>query len=66
MGKLKRILDKMIELEQVAFPKLLLSRIGLKAGISVNTITENSPDNPELEKKLLKAIKEVTGKEIVL
>ncbi|RME91776.1 MAG: hypothetical protein D6767_04510 [Candidatus Hydrogenedentota bacterium] len=64
MGRLKKIV-KAIESESSGVQgRLLLARVGLKAGVNLSKITENTPDNPEIEKRILAAARVVLRKEI--
>ncbi|RME77871.1 MAG: hypothetical protein D6785_12345 [Planctomycetota bacterium] len=56
-GRLKKLVD--FVKANSTFTNLTLARISLKVGMDINEITASTPDDPELEKKLIQAIKEV-------
>ena len=64
MGRLKMLVDAVSEESGGVQGRLLVARIGLKAGVNLTKITAKTPDNPTLEAKLHKAIKQILGKEI--
>jgi hypothetical protein len=66
MENLKRIIE-VIEAESSGVQaKLLVARVGLKIGVSLARINENTPDNPDLENRILKAAREILHKDISL
>ncbi|MEM7183641.1 MAG: hypothetical protein AAF518_22225 [Spirochaetota bacterium] len=66
MGRLKKLVDAISEESGGVQGRLLIARIGLRAGVNLAKITENTPDNPTLETKLHKAIKQILGKDITI
>jgi hypothetical protein len=66
MGRLKKIVDYIQSSSSGAQAKLQIARVGLRSGMNLSLISENTPDNPEVEKKLLRSTKEVLGIDIAL
>jgi hypothetical protein len=66
MSRLKKIVDYIQCSSSGAQAKLQIARVGLKSGMNLSLINENTPDNPEVEKKLLRSAKEVLGIDIGL
>ena len=56
-GRLKKIVD--FVREHSLFPGLTLARLSLAVGRNVEEIDEDTPDDPELEKKMVEAVKEI-------
>lgn len=66
MGRLKKIVDAIQNSSSGVQGKLQLARVGLKTGMNLSLVNDNTPDNIELEKKLIKAAREVLGIDISL
>ena len=64
MGNLNRIIAAIKAESSGVQAKLLVARIGLKTGVSLVGINESTPNNPELETRLLEAAHEILHKEI--
>ncbi len=64
MGNLKRILEAIKAESSGVQAKLLVARVGLKVGVSLARVDENTPDNPVLGARLLKAAQEILHREI--
>ncbi len=64
MGRLKRIIDAIRAESGGVQAKLLVARVGLKAGINISEINESTPDDREIEAKLLEAARNILGKDI--
>jgi len=64
MGNLKRILDAIKAESSGVQAKLLVARVGLKVGVSLARVDENTPDNPELGTRLLKAAQEILHRDV--
>ncbi|RMH70100.1 MAG: hypothetical protein D6675_10440 [Gemmatimonadetes bacterium] len=66
MGRLKKIIDAIAAESKGAQAKLIVARVGLKAGVNLSKIDESTPDDPVLEEKLLKAAHAILGKPITI
>ncbi|MEQ8353135.1 MAG: hypothetical protein RH862_16780 [Leptospiraceae bacterium] len=64
MSRLKNIVDAIVAESSGVQARLLVARIGLKAGVNLSRITPNTPENPELEKRILQAAHQVLGREL--
>ena len=64
MGNLKRIVDSIKAESSGVQANLLVARVGLKIGVSLKNIDENTPDNPELETRILNAAETILQKEL--
>ena len=64
MGNLNRIIAAIKAESSGVQAKLLVARIGLKTGVSLVGINENTPNNPALETRLLEAAQAILHKEI--
>jgi hypothetical protein len=58
-GRLKNIVDYVKS--RVHFKNLAVACLNLKAGMNVDDFREKTPDNPELEQKLIQGAKEILG-----
>lgn len=56
-GRLKHIVDYVKS--RVHFKNLAVACLKLKTGVNVDDFKENTPDNPELEQRLIQAAKEI-------
>ena len=61
MSKLKDILEAIGGHSSGVQRKLLLARVGLKAGIDLTKINDETPNNPELENRLINIANEILG-----
>ncbi len=66
MGMLWNIVSALKKESSGTQGKLLIARVGLKAGINLAQVTEKTEDNPVLAERILKSAKEVLGKELML
>ena len=66
MGNLHQIVEAIKSESNGVQARLLVARVGLKAGVNLSTITPTTPNNPALEARLIKIANEVLGKELVL
>lgn len=64
MGRLNQIIESIKAESSGVQAKLLVARVGLKIGVNLARIDEDTSDNPELESKLLKATREILHKDI--
>ena len=64
MGNLKRIVESIKAESSGVQANLLVARVGLKIGVSLKNIDENTPDNPELETRILNAAETILQKEL--
>ncbi len=64
MSRLKTIVDAIVAESSGVQARLLVARIGLKAGVNLSRITPGTPDNPELERKILQAARQVLGRDL--
>ncbi len=64
MSRLKTIVDAIVAESSGVQARLLVARIGLKAGVNLSRITPSTPDNPELERKILQAARQVLGRDL--
>ncbi len=64
MGNLNRIIEAIKAESSGVQAKLLVARIGLKTGVSLVGINENTPNNLELETRLLRAAQEILHREL--
>ena len=60
-GRLKKIVDHVKA--RSFFKNLAISMLNMKLNTDVERFSDNTPDDPELEKKLIEAAKEVLGKD---
>jgi len=64
LGRLNQIIESIKAESSGVQAKLLVARVGLKIGVNLARIDEDTSDNPELESKLLKATREILHKDI--
>ena len=64
MGNLNQIVEAIKAESSGIQAKLLVARVGLKVGVSLAGVDENTPDNPELATRLLRAAQEILHKDI--
>ena len=66
MSNLHRIVEAIKSESSGVQARLLVARVGLKAGVNLTKVTATTPNNPALEARLLKIAQEVLGKELAL
>jgi len=66
VGNLCRIVDCIRAESSGIHAKLLVARVGLKVGVSLTGIDESTPNNPELEGRLIEAARTVLHRDFVV
>ena len=66
MSNLKTIVDAILKESNGLQAKLLLARVGLKAGVNLSRVGEDFPDNPQLEARVRQAAREVLGRDLLI
>ncbi|RME91790.1 MAG: hypothetical protein D6767_04495 [Candidatus Hydrogenedentota bacterium] len=65
MNRIKQLIEAEIAKEHGGLiAKVMLSRVGIRAGINISKIDENTPYDPELAKKLLNAASQILNRPI--
>lgn len=64
MQRLKKIVDSILKQSKGAQGRLLLARVGLISGINLILVTDKTPNNPEIENKILHSYRQITGNDL--